>query len=145
MAALLSWRLIFHYLNDFFGVFEERQQEEQFGEQFNKVCTDLGMSVNNKKKQMSCIVDFLMLEFDTLQMEARLPKNKLKKTIEGVVKVLEKKNSTTHEELQFLLGLLFFMAKVACPGQSFLRHPYNALAKGGKYLHWSKPIEDDLF
>lgn len=77
-------------------------------------------------------------------MEARLPKDKLKKAIEGVAKVLEKKSSTTHEELQSLVGLLSFAAKVVCPGRAFLRRLYDALAKGGKYLHWSKPIRDDL-
>ena len=61
-----------------------------------------------KKKQLSCIVDFLGLEFDTLQKEALLPKNKLKKAIEGVAKVLKKKSSTTYEKLQFLVSFLFF-------------------------------------
>ena len=68
-------------------------------------------------------------------MEARLPKDKLKKAIEGVAKVLEKKSSTTHEELQSLVGLLSFAAKVVCPDQAFLRCLYDILAKGGKYLH----------
>ena len=77
-------------------------------------------------------------------MEARLPKDKLKKAIEGGGKVLEKKSSTTHEELQSLIGLLFFAAKVVCLGQVFFRRLYDTLAKGGKYLHWSKPIRDDL-
>ena len=54
--------------------------------------------------------------FDTLRMEARLPENKLKKAIEGVARVLEKKGSTTHEELQSLVGLISFAAKVVYPG-----------------------------
>ena len=117
------------------GVFQQRQQAEHFGEEFDKVCTDLGIGVNEEKKQLGCIVDFLGLEFDTLQMEARLPKDKLNKAIKGVAKVLEKKSSTTHEELQSLVGLLSFAAKVVCPGRAFLRRLYDALAKGGKYLH----------
>lgn len=66
MAALLSWGLLFHYLDDFFGVFEKQQQADQFGKEFDKVCMDLGIAVNDKKKQLGCIVDFLGLEFDTL-------------------------------------------------------------------------------
>ena len=77
-------------------------------------------------------------------MEARLLKNKLKKTIKRVAKILEKKSSTTNKEQEFLVGLLFFAAKVVCPSRAFLRHFYDGLAKGGKYLHWSKPIGDDL-
>ena len=75
------------------------------------------------------------LEFDTLQMEARLPKDKLNKAIEGVTKILEKKSSTTHEELQSLVGLLSFAAKVIYLGRAFLRRLYDALAQDGKYLH----------
>lgn len=50
MAALLSWGLTFHYLDDFFGVFKERQQAEQFSEEFDTICTDLGVVVNDGKK-----------------------------------------------------------------------------------------------
>ena len=75
------------------------------------------------------------LEFDTLQMEARLPKDKLNKAIEGVIKFFQKKSSTTHEELQSLVGLLLFAAKVIYLGRAFLQRLYDTLAKGGKYLH----------
>ena len=101
--------------------------------------------MNDGKKQLGCIVDFLELEFDTLQMEAQLPKDKLKKAIEGVAKILERKSSTTHEKLQSFVGFLSFAAKIVCPGQAFLQRLYNALGKDGIYLHWSKPIGDDLF
>lgn len=76
--------------------------------------------MNDGKKQLSCIVDFLGLKFDILQMEARLLKDKLRKAIEGVANVLEKKSSTTHEELQSLVGLFSFATKVVCPSRAFL-------------------------
>ena len=60
-----------------------------------------------------------------------------------MAKVLEKKSSTSHEKLQSLVSL-FFAIKVVCLGQIFFRRLYNALAKGGKYLHWFKSIRDDL-
>ena len=89
-------------------------------------------------------MDFLGLEFDTVKIEARLPKGKLEKAIKKVAKLLEKRISTTHEELQSLVGLFSFAAKVVYLGRAFLRPIYDKLAKGGKYLHWSKPIRDDL-
>ena len=73
-----------------------------------------------KKKQFSCIVDFLGLEFDILQIEARLPKDKLNKSSEGLTKIFEKKSSTTHEELQSLAGHFSFTAKLIYPGRAFL-------------------------
>lgn len=42
---------------------------------------DLDIGVNNRKKQLGCIVDFFGLVFDTLQMEAGLAKDKLRKAI----------------------------------------------------------------
>ena len=54
-------------------------------------------------------------------MEDRLPEDKLKKAIEGVARVLEKKSSTTHEELQSLVGFFSLVVKVVYPGQAFLR------------------------
>ena len=138
MAVVLVWGLIFHYLDDFFAVFKRFQEAQQFGTEFDNVCTDLGVGVNGDKKQLGCIVDFLGLEFDTVKMEARLPKDKLEKAIKEVAKLLEKRSSTTHEELQSLIGFLSFAAKVIYPGRAFLRQLYDALAKGGKYLHWHK-------
>lgn len=81
-----------------FRVFERQQQADQFSNKFDKVCANLGIGINNKKKQLDCIVDFLGQEFDTLQIEVRLSKDKLKKAIKGVAKILEKKSFTTYEE-----------------------------------------------
>ena len=75
------------------------------------------MSVDGKKKQLGCNIDFIRLEFDALLMGARLPKDKLKKAVEEVAKILEKKSSATHEELESLVGFLFFAAKVVCLDQ----------------------------
>ena len=65
-----------------------------------------------QKKAIRLHYDFLGTEFDIILMKARLPKNKLIKTIEQVTRILEKKSSTPHKELQSLVGLLSFVAKV---------------------------------
>ena len=104
MAVVLVWGLIFHYLDDFFAVFKELQEAQRFGREFDIVCTDLGIGVNGDKKQLGCLVDFLGLEFDTMKMKARLPKDKLKKAIQGVAELLEKKSSTTYENCNLLLA-----------------------------------------
>ena len=79
--------------------------------------------MNNEKKQLGCIIDFLGLEFDTLQIEACLSKNKLNKAIEEVTKILKKKSSTTHKELQSLVNFLSFISKVIYLSQSYLSEP----------------------
>lgn len=64
-----------------------------------------------------------------------MSKDKLKKAIKAVVKILKKKNPTIHKELQFLVDFFFFAAKVVYPGQAFFQHFYNRLAKDGNNLH----------
>ena len=96
MAAVPSWGLLFYYLDNFFAVFSEQEQAKLFEKEFDDICRNLAVGVNNKKKQLGYIVDFLELEFDTLQMEAQLSKDKLNKAIERVTKILKKKSSTTH-------------------------------------------------
>ena len=112
MAAVLSLGLLFYYLDDFFVVFSDQEQVELFRNEFDDVCKNLGIVVNDEKKQLRWIVDFLGLEFDTTQIEAYLPKGKLNKAVNGVTKNFEKKRSTTHKELQSLVGFLSFAAKV---------------------------------
>lgn len=135
MAVVLVWGLIFHYLDDFFAVFKKLQEAQQFEKEFNNVCTDLGIRVNGDKKQLCFLVDFLRLIFNTEKIEACLPKNKLEKAIQGVAELLEKQSFITYKKLQSLVGLLSFAAKVVYPIRAFLRRLYDALAKGGKYLH----------
>lgn len=132
----------FRHIPVFFAVFKKFQEAQQFGKEFDNVCSDLGVGVNRDKKQLGCLVDFLGLIFDTEKMEARLPKDKLEKAIQGVAELLEKQSSTTHEKLQSLVGLLSFAAKFFTRAEHF--SDGFALAKGGKYLHLSKPIKNDL-
>lgn len=50
--------------------FKEGEQAQEFGEEFDSVYDDLSMGVNEGKKQLGCVVDFLEFEFDTLQMQS---------------------------------------------------------------------------
>lgn len=75
--------------------------------------------MNGKKKQLSCIIDFLGLEFDISLIEVWLPKDKLKKAIKRVVKILEQKSLTIYEKLQSLVSFFSFTAKVVYLNQAF--------------------------
>lgn len=96
---MLLWDLIFYYLDNFFTIFKKFQQAQQFGKIFDNVCVDFSIGVNGKKKQLRCIVDFLGLKFDIIQIEAQLLGDKLKITNKKMVKILEKKSSTSHKKL----------------------------------------------
>lgn len=78
------------------------------------------MNINKDKKLLSFIIDFLELEFNTMLMEAKLPKDKLIKVMKKVERVLEKRSSTIHKELQSLVDFFSFIAKIVYLGQTFL-------------------------
>lgn len=79
--------------------------------------------MTDNKKQLSCIVHFLKIDLDTIGMETRLPKSKLKKIIECESRVLESKSFSTREELQSFVGILFSMAKVV-----YLAEPFSNIS-----------------
>lgn len=91
---------------------------------------------------MGYIVNVFRLKFDILQIEVWLPKDKLKKIIKRVAKILERKSSISYEELQSLVSHLFFAVKIICLDQASLWQLYDELAKGGKNFHQSKPIRN---
>lgn len=78
---------------------------DQFGKQVDTVYMNLGIDINNRKKQLGCIIDFLRLEFDILPIRTWLLKNKLKKVIERKIKIFEKKSfmKNCNSKLSFFL------------------------------------------
>ncbi len=86
------------------------------------------------QKRWGYTVSFLRIEFDTLKIETRFPKAKLKKAIANVKQILVKKSSATLEEFQSSVGLLLFAAKLVIPGHAFLRRIYNVLSQTSKFL-----------
>lgn len=53
-------------------------------------------------------------------MKAELLKDKLIKVMKEIEKVLKKRSSTIHKELQFLVDFFSFIAKIVYLGQTFL-------------------------
>ncbi len=94
-----------------------------FRKECNNVCNNPWGNVNGRTKQLGCNFNFLGLEFDTLLIEACLPKDKLKKAVEKVAKILEKKISTTYEKLESLLIFFLFEAYYVCLGPSISLTP----------------------
>lgn len=66
-----------------------------FWEKFDNVYDNNKLEVEGKEKQQDCITDFLGLNLNILLIVTRLPKDKLKKPLEEIAKILEKKSSTT--------------------------------------------------
>ena len=128
LMADLGWRPVMHYLDDFLGVLPNQEQAELFAEQFDRLCTELGLQVNLKKTIIGQVAEFLGIELNTVNMIARLSASKLSKAINAVNTALARP-SITHQELKSLLGFLAFAARVVKPGRAFLRRLFDALSK----------------
>lgn len=135
LIAVLGWSIILHY---FAGA-----DTELFGRQFDELCKDLGLSINDKKSLAGAIVEFLGIELDSLTMEARLPPDKLQRAKREVERVLKGK-SVSRLELQKVVGFLCFAAKVVVPGRAFLRSSYDAIARHTPQVHINGDIRADL-
>ena len=75
------------------------------------------------------------IEVDTVLMEARLPLDKVSKSVSAVSNMLLKRK-TTLKELQSLLGLLNFVCLVIFPGRAFLRRLFSLSRKATRPTHY---------
>ena len=67
------------------------------------------------------VLEYLGIILDAIQMEARLPSNKLQRIIDMLQTMLNKR-SCTKKELLSLLGHLNFASRVIVPGRSFVSY-----------------------
>jgi hypothetical protein len=114
---------------------------------FEQVCTSLGVPIANEKtKGPSTVITFLGVEFDTINMELRLPSEKLQKLQLQLDHILYK-DKITLLQLQSLLGSLNFACRVVRPGRVFLRRLYDVSTLVKRQHHKipiNKSMKDDL-
>ncbi len=70
---LFKWRILLHYLDDFFAVLKPLTDPATYQKQWDWICGFLGLKSNEKKRQAGTAVEFLGVELDSIAMEARLP------------------------------------------------------------------------
>jgi hypothetical protein len=139
---------ILHYLDDFlFGGKSETTQCQETMHTFEQVCTSLGIPIANEKtKGPSTVITFLGVEFDTINMELRLPSEKLQKLQLQLDHILYK-DKITLLQLQSLLGSLNLACRVVRPGRVFLRRLYDVSTLVKRQHHKipiNKSMKDDL-
>jgi ribonuclease HI len=88
---------------------------------FLDLCKLIGVPIKHEKtvSATNCII-FMGLEIDSVQLEARLPEDKLNK-IRDLLAFFKSRRKIKLRELQSLIGLLNFCCKVVLPGRAFLR------------------------
>ena len=103
LIAVLGWTIVLHYLDDFFGILSPHADAGAFANQFDQVCSDLGLAVNHSKDILVTITDFLGIEFDSTRMQARLPPDKLARA-RNTVKYQLNRATISHHELESAVG-----------------------------------------
>ncbi len=93
---------------------------------FLSLCDLLGIPVVCEKTQSSTCIIFLGITLDTINMEARLPQDKLDKCL-YLINTYRCLNKISIKQLESLTVLLNFACKVVHPGRPFIRRLYSLL------------------
>jgi len=110
-----------HYLDDFITVGDPSQDTCAGNLQtILDVCRELGITVAVEKCEgPTCCIIYLGIEIDSVEMEMRLPQEKLARLAE-TIKQWRGRKACTKRELLSLIGQLSHACKVVKPGRVFL-------------------------
>ena len=93
------------------------------------------------------MMTYLGIEVDTMQMQLRLPEQKLRRVQATVVEWLGRKAGRRHE-LESLVGLLQHAAKVVPPGCRFMRRiiaVMTTVKDRDRFVRLNAEIRSDLY
>lgn len=125
---------VLHILDDFLFIAESESKCRSDLNNFLRLCNNLGVPIAQEKTEGPLTtLQFAGITLDTLQMEARLPQEKLGKC-NDLLSDFQKRRKVTLKELQSLIGLLNFTCSVVLPGRAFLRRLID-LTKGVRKPH----------
>lgn len=145
----LGVEVVIHYIDDFLFVIKSRDEAAEALRKALDLCVDLGIPMAPAKTEGPCTsLTFLGIELDTVQMEARLPSQKLDE-IRRLALVWAGKSLATVRELQSIAGVLVFAASVVRPGRFFVRSFFalasrmEAALRPGELRHVQWALTDD--
>lgn len=69
MAVILVWAILFHYLDNFFAIFDQLSKATGFKTGVDSICIKLSVKINITKKQLGYVIDFLGFKLDILEIE----------------------------------------------------------------------------
>ena len=123
-----------HILDDFIFISPKHTTCQSHLQTFIQLCADLGVPIKHSKTVFPTTqMEAHGVLLDSVQMQARLPSDKIKQCQDLLTTFATKKRCTL-KELQSLIGTLQFACKVIRPGRAFLRRIIN-LTKGASLPH----------
>lgn len=115
---------LMHYMDDFLAVgapIGGGLTCLEIIQEFRAVCKEVGVPLAHEKSEgPTTRLTFLGLEIDTVQMQVKVPVDKITALKQKIARALRKK-SLTLREIQSLVGSLTFVCRAVKPGRAFLR------------------------
>ena len=153
-ADVIQWILLnqgihnlLHYLDDFILVAKDYAEATAQKNILIKVWEKLGVPMEHSKLEgPSQSLKFLGIEVDTVNLQLRLPEDKLSQ-LKRELAALVLERSVSKGDLESLVGLLQFATKVIRPGRPFLRRLYTAQNVGTlptHHVHLNVPAQADI-
>ncbi len=127
LETLHGWQLT-HYLDDFFAVFPPGTDITPHSEQFDKILDTIGLFKAPEKDANGTVVTHLGFEFDSMNMEVRLPSNKKLRALRAVQHLMNA-SSVSFAALEEVLGFLSHCCQVVPLGRPFLRRLFSLLRR----------------
>lgn len=143
-ATFINWLVvnktgnknILHYLDDFlFGGQSGNNQCQASLDIFENISHEIGLPLSQEKTvgPTTCLC-FLGVEFDTVELVMRLPRDKIVQLCKELGYLLTV-NKVTLCKLQSVLGMLNFACRVVAPGRAFCRRLIDTIAGVDKPHH----------
>jgi Reverse transcriptase (RNA-dependent DNA polymerase) len=134
--TLFEWNCT-HYLDDFLFVFPTGTDISSVSAEFDSILAKFGLSKASEKDSNGCIVIHLGFEFDSTNMQVRLPQPKKQRALDSVNSLLSS-SSVLLTDLESTLGFLSHCCQVVPLGRPFLRHLFSLLCHHGNRRPSSK-------
>ena len=139
--------VIFHLLDDFLTIDKPDACGERTMALLSLIFNKLNVPLSAKKTVgPTCELEYLGVILDTVNMQARLPEDKISRITEFIQSILQKK-SCTRKELEQLLGHLNFASRVILPGRAFVTYLYKLMSsvkESYHFVHLNKECKADL-
>ena len=148
LSNKLAIPAVVHVLDDFLFIGSPATQECMHSLQsFLTLCENINIPIKHTKTVYpSTVICFLGIELDSIQMESRLPLDKVDK-IKLLLNTFLERQKVTLKEMQSLIGTLNFACRVVSPGRPFLRRLIDltrGLQKPHHHLRLTQAAKADL-
>ena len=126
-----------HILDDFFVVGPPNSDKcKDDLTYFLSLCKPVGIPIKTEKTEWPTpIITIYGFQVDSIQMECRLPVDKLHK-MKLALQTMRRRRKVTLRELQSLIGLFNFACTVICPGRAFVRRLIDLTMKASEHYNF---------